>query len=80
VGHGCGQHRARPASGTNLVAALHAAEPQVDVDATALLQNDARGVLVSLINDLNGLYGPFVLAPSTTTTSIKSPGSARRTR
>jgi hypothetical protein len=31
----------RPASGTNLVAALHAAEPQVDVDATALLQNDA---------------------------------------
>jgi hypothetical protein len=52
----------------------------VDVDATALLQNDARGVLVSLINDLNGFYGPFVLAPSTTTTSIKSPGSARRTR
>ena len=37
----------RPASGTNLVAALHAAEPQADVDATALLQNDARGVLVS---------------------------------
>jgi hypothetical protein len=74
VGHGCGQHRARPASGTNLVAALHAAEPQVDVDATALLQNDARGVLVSLINDLNGFYGPFVLAPSTTTTSIRATG------
>jgi hypothetical protein len=74
VGHGCGQHRARPASGTNLVAALHAAEPQVDVDATALLQNNARGVLVSLINDLNGFYGPFVLAPSTTTTSIRATG------
>jgi hypothetical protein len=56
------------------VAALHAAEPQVDVDATALLQNDARGVLVSLINDLNGFYGPFVLAPSTTTTSIRATG------
>jgi hypothetical protein len=68
----------RPASGTNLVAALHAAEPQVDVDATALLQNDARGVLLSLINDLDGFYEPFVLAPSTTTTSSSPPRSTTR--
>ena len=36
------------------------------------------GVLVSLINDLNGFYGPFVLAPSTTTTSSSPPRSTTR--
>jgi hypothetical protein len=50
----------------------------VDVDATALLLNDARGVLVSLINDLDGFYGPFVLAPSTT--RAPSLRDARRAR
>ena len=50
----------------------------MDVDATALLQNDARGVLVSLINDFDGFYGPFVLAPSTT--RAPSLRDARRAR
>ena len=50
---------------TNVVAALQATA-QVGVDAAALLQTGgagvARGVVVSLLNDLDGLDGPFVLA------------------
>ena len=51
---------------TNLVAAVQAVAPDVGVDAAGLLQTGggavARAVMVSLLNDLDGLDGPFVLA------------------
>ena len=51
---------------TNLVAAVQAAAPDVGVDAAGLLQTGggavARAVMVSLLNDLDSLDGPFVLA------------------
>jgi LuxR family maltose regulon positive regulatory protein len=50
----------------DVLAAIQATAPQVGVDAAALLQSDsaavAPGVMVSLINDLDSLGGPFVLA------------------
>jgi LuxR family maltose regulon positive regulatory protein len=51
---------------THLVAALQAACPDVGSDAKALLENDrglsVEDVLVSLINDLDVLTGPTVIA------------------
>ena len=51
---------------TNVVAAVQATAPHVGADAAALLQTSgaaaARGVVVSLLNDLDGLDGTFVLA------------------
>ena len=50
----------------NVLASIQATAPQVGVDAAALLQTDgvatAPGVMVSLINDLDTLDGPIVLA------------------
>ena len=51
---------------TNVVAAVQAAAPHVGADAAALLQTGgaavARAVVVSLLNDLDSLDWPFVLA------------------
>jgi len=51
---------------THLVAAIQASNPQVVAEALALLDSDqavpAEAVLVSLVNDLDGLAGPTVLA------------------
>ena len=51
---------------TDVVAALRAAEPRIGVDAAALLESGgstpSRSVLVSLVNDLEGLDGRVVLA------------------
>jgi LuxR family transcriptional regulator, maltose regulon positive regulatory protein len=50
----------------NVLAAIQATAPQVGLDAAALLQSDGAtvvpAVLVALINDLDGLDGPIVLA------------------
>ncbi len=51
---------------THLVAAIRAAEPDVGIDALALLEAGAttptESVLVSLVNDLDVLAGPTVVA------------------
>jgi LuxR family maltose regulon positive regulatory protein len=51
---------------THLVAAIQASSPQVGAEALALLESDhavpAEAVLVSLVNDLDELAGPTVLA------------------
>jgi ATP/maltotriose-dependent transcriptional regulator MalT len=49
---------------THLVAAIQASSPQVGAEALALLDSDQAGqaVLVSLVNDLDELAGPTVLA------------------
>ena len=51
---------------THLVAAIQTAEPEVGVDAVALLEaggtTPTEAVLVSLINDLDALAGPTVVA------------------
>ncbi len=51
---------------THLVAAIQAAEPEAGVDAVALLEaggtTPTEAVLVSLINDLDALAGPTVVA------------------
>src|SRR6266566_2657152 len=51
---------------THLVAAIQASDPQAGAEALALLESDrafpAEAVLVSLVNDLDGLSGPTVLA------------------
>ncbi|HET6551390.1 MAG TPA: LuxR C-terminal-related transcriptional regulator [Solirubrobacter sp.] len=47
---------------THLVAAIRTVEPEAGVDALALLEAGADGVLVSLINDLDVLAGPTVVA------------------
>jgi len=51
---------------THLVAAIQAASPQAGAEALALLESDrglpVEAVLVSLVNDLDGLAGPTVLA------------------
>jgi LuxR family maltose regulon positive regulatory protein len=51
---------------THLVAAIQASSPEVGAEALALLDSDqalsAQAVLVSLVNDLDGLAGPAVLA------------------
>ena len=51
---------------THLVAAIQTAEPEAGVDALALLEaggtTPADAVLVSLINDLDVLAGPMVVA------------------
>ncbi|MEV5412925.1 LuxR C-terminal-related transcriptional regulator [Thermopolyspora sp. NPDC052614] len=50
----------------NLLAAIQTTAPQVGVDAAALVRGDgaaaASSVIVSLINDLDGLDGPIVVA------------------
>ena len=51
---------------THLVAAIQTSSPQVGAEALALLESDralpAEAVLVSLVNDLDELAGPTVLA------------------
>ena len=51
---------------THLVAAIQVADPEVGVDALALLEADGptptQAVLVSLINDLDIIAGPLVVA------------------
>jgi LuxR family maltose regulon positive regulatory protein len=51
---------------THLVAAIRASSPRVGAEALALLESDralpAEAVLVSLVNDLDELAGPTVLA------------------
>jgi len=51
---------------THLVAAIQTSSPQVGTEALALLESDralpAEAVLVSLVNDLDELAGPTVLA------------------
>ncbi len=51
---------------THLLAAVHASNPEVGAEAGALLENDrgtpTEAVLVSLVNDLDTLAGPTVLA------------------
>ena len=49
---------------THLVAAIQASSPQVGAEALALLDSDQAGqaALVSLVNDLDELAGPTVLA------------------
>ena len=51
---------------THLVAAIQTAEPEAGVDALALLEaggaTPTEAVLVSLINDLDVLAGPMVVA------------------
>jgi LuxR family maltose regulon positive regulatory protein len=47
---------------TNLVAAIRTVEPDAGADALALLEGGTDGVLVSLINDLDTLAGPTVVA------------------